>query len=512
MIIIKHIIKSVAVITFFSVITRISGFLFKIYLSRELGSEALGIYQVGFSIFIVLATIFSSGIPLTVSKLTASYKTKNDCTSEYKTVSASFIVGTVLSIAICILCFIFKNQIAFLFADRASLTAFLYMLPSIVSTAMFSAFRGSFWGHSKHFIIGLADLIEQFVRIILCVILMSFALKPLDGIIAASVSISVACFTSVAIIAFAYFKNGKKLLSPKGYYAGVIKSAAPITGVRVSSSLVQPLIAVIIPLRLIASGYTSSQALSVYGVAIGMTFPLLFIPITLVGALSVAIIPGLSSLMSNNNCKEASSQIRLAVIFSTLTAACILPVYIGIGKELGLFLFNNYNSGVYLSQSAMLMIPISISAITASCLNALGLEIKSFKNYLIGSVFTFLSIWFLTPHIGISSLVVGMFVCMSLVSILNIFMIEKRLNYKLKILKPLTLILIFTIPSTLIANWSYNLIMYYFPTFISLGISGSLAVGFFITLSLCFEIVNLSSIFVSFKNIKVLKRKKAKAV
>lgn len=42
----KQIVKAAALLTGFSVLTRAVGFLYRIYLSRTLGAEYLGIYQI----------------------------------------------------------------------------------------------------------------------------------------------------------------------------------------------------------------------------------------------------------------------------------------------------------------------------------------------------------------------------------------------------------------------------------------------------------------------------------
>ena len=47
------------------------------------------------------------------------------------------------------------------------------------------------------------------------------------------------------------------------------------------------------------------------------------------------------------------------------------------------FLFNEIKSGIFLSKSCFLIIPICLSGITVSSLNALGLEVKGFINYVI---------------------------------------------------------------------------------------------------------------------------------
>ncbi|MDR1917586.1 MAG: oligosaccharide flippase family protein, partial [Christensenellaceae bacterium] len=55
--------KSVIIITIFAGLTRAIGFIFRIFLSRILGAEMLGIYQMAMSIFMVLLTVISSGLP-----------------------------------------------------------------------------------------------------------------------------------------------------------------------------------------------------------------------------------------------------------------------------------------------------------------------------------------------------------------------------------------------------------------------------------------------------------------
>ncbi|HBB44533.1 MAG TPA: hypothetical protein DCZ34_00200, partial [Clostridiales bacterium] len=59
--IIKKLVKSVFIITLFSILLKVFGFFMRIVLSRELGAEALGLYQIALSFFYVLLTIVSSG-------------------------------------------------------------------------------------------------------------------------------------------------------------------------------------------------------------------------------------------------------------------------------------------------------------------------------------------------------------------------------------------------------------------------------------------------------------------
>ena len=65
----KSLFKAVAIVSIFSIITRLLGFFFRIFLSRKLGAEGLGLFQMATSVLGIFMTVISSGLPLTTAKL-----------------------------------------------------------------------------------------------------------------------------------------------------------------------------------------------------------------------------------------------------------------------------------------------------------------------------------------------------------------------------------------------------------------------------------------------------------
>jgi len=65
----KNIYRTAAVVTGLSIAERALGFLYRIVLSRLIGAEGLGLYQVALSVFSVFITLGTGGIPITVSRL-----------------------------------------------------------------------------------------------------------------------------------------------------------------------------------------------------------------------------------------------------------------------------------------------------------------------------------------------------------------------------------------------------------------------------------------------------------
>ena len=99
----KSIFKSVALISVFSVLTRLLGFLLRIFLARTIGAEALGIYQVALSVFMVLLTIVSSGLTLIISRMTASYRVSQDKKASASLVTSAMLVGLAVSVILCLI-------------------------------------------------------------------------------------------------------------------------------------------------------------------------------------------------------------------------------------------------------------------------------------------------------------------------------------------------------------------------------------------------------------------------
>ncbi len=504
----KSLFRAVLLVAAFSVLTRFFGFLFRIYLSRELGAELLGVYQVASAVFGVLLVLVSSGIPLAISKLTAQYRVKKDIHAENGVTTSALIIGVTTAVALCAVILIFRDALGSLFTDERCMYILITLLPAVVSGAVYSAFRGSLWGTQNYFSVCWTELAEQFLRIIIFVIMANFLFTGLDGASIAGWSLSIACVISSLLVVIVYFKNGKRLARPKGYFKPVLRSAVPVTGVRAASSLIQPVIAVLFPAMLVLAGYTSEQALSSYGMAMGMTFPLLFLPSTVVGALSFTLIPELSTAIAKNEKELVANRIKTSLIFAAFISTMVIPFYMGVGEPVGKFLYDNSASGIYLARAAWIMLPLGLSNITSSILNAYNLEVKSFINNIIGGVLLLGIIAGFSGLLGVDALIWGFGACMTVTTLLNLYMIKRHTKLSFGLLRPTLLMIAFAVPCTLLAYFSYPLLLMAFPQFLAIGLAGVLSMGCFAVLCWLFKIIDFTAVLVKIKPQKVKKSTK----
>lgn len=490
----KSIFKAVAVVTIFSVITRLLGFFFRIFLSRKLGAEGLGLYQMSTSVLAIFMTLISSGIPLTTAKLVSKYESSNHLVKRNKVVTSSLVLAISISLIASIMLLLFKNAWNFILTDSRAVEIMIVLIPSLFFSSIYAIFHGALWGQSDYFNCGLTELIEQIARFLLTFILLKKISDTFISTKYTAIAFNLACLISSIITMFIYLKKGK-LNFKKGEYKNVIKSAIPITGVKLASSLIQPITTLIIPPILILSGYQHSSAISSLGVIMGMTFPMLFVPMALIGSISMVLIPTISSMMSRKDYINIENNISNSINISIFISMLFIPLYLSVGNIIGIVLYNNAFSGVLLQLSAVCVLPITMCNLTGSVLNALNLESKSFLNYILGSVSLFVCLVLTTPFLGINSIIVSFFVSMSLISILNLRKIKQTIpNLKINFITTSFKYSLIIAPSSLIGHFISNICLFIFNNFISAVIGGGIAIALVSALSKIFNIFDFKSI------------------
>jgi len=492
----RNFLKATLIVTIFSVMTRALGFILRIVLSRGLGAEMLGTYQVSMSILGVLMTLIASGIPLVVSRSSAYHYNENNKTEAYSTVSAGLIITLVISFAINILFFIFPSLLHYLSPQKTSTSIILFALPSLIFSAIYCILRSSLWGNKHFFAISFTEFFEQIVRILMCFILFyTPILSSLSLGEKASLSLTIACFLSCLLVIIIYFSSKHKLSSPKGFIKPVLKSSSSITTLRTVSSLVTSLISIIIPARLMKAGLSSSEALAEFGMIMGMAFPLILIPGTLIGSVAVTLVPEISNKTDNiddlsrtRDINGLKSNIFTGITISIFISMILIPAFIVLGEPICEILFGSKQAGKYVSAGAFLMLPLGINQITSSILNSIGLELKSLINYAVGALFLILSIFFLPKFIGTYSLIIG-FMLMSITSAyLNIKMLKKRNLINKGFLKYIIFSILFALFSALLGKLIFNLLIKILSKILTTIIVGIITTLTLIILYFCFDI------------------------
>ena len=148
-------------VTALSVAERGLGFLYRIVLSRLIGAEGLGLYQVALSLFGLFLTIGTGGIPITVSRMISKSKAEHRPYDEHRAVSAGVTLSLLLTLPVCLFLILFGDKLDFLFTDDRAFGVFRILLIGLCFSSLYAVFRGSFWGNKQFLLPSILELAEE---------------------------------------------------------------------------------------------------------------------------------------------------------------------------------------------------------------------------------------------------------------------------------------------------------------------------------------------------------------
>ena len=222
----------------------------------------------------------------------------------------------------------------------------------------------------------------------------------------------------------------------------------------------------------------SSAAIGEFGKIFGMAFPLVSMPSTIIGSLAVVLVPELSSNYYSAKYTTLKNNVEKAIKFSVFAACLIIPIFLSLGREIGVFLYNDEIAGSYVVKAAAMTLPLSITIISTSMLNSLNKEKTTLLFYLSGASLMLLCIYFLPKYLGVNSLIVGMAISYVVSSVANVILLYKVSPVKPKILAYISVSCLFIIPSTLLGLLAKNLLFARLPHAVALIVC-VVAVGLF---------------------------------
>lgn len=401
-------------------------FLYRIVLSRAIGAEGLGIYQICLTVFSVFLTAASSGVPVTVSRLMAKSTAKNDIRGKHSAVTAGICCTLFITVPVALVLFLCRGGLGFLFSDDRCVDIFLILLPGLVLTSVYAVIRGSFWGNKQFLPYSVIELLEDAVMVICGVILISGVSDPVAGAKYAVIAVIVSYVFSFAVSIGWYLSTGGKFVNPKRQLKPLIASSTPITAMRTSASLLNSAVAFLLPALLIAGGAGNSEAMSLYGIAVGMAVPMLFIPSSAIGSIAVVVAPELSENYYRGNNVAVAADVEKSVNAAVFIAALVIPVLFALGGAISDFLYSSELCGQIVTVSCFLVLPMCVSMMTNTVLNSMNCEKKTLAYFCIGAVATLLCIGILTRFIGVYSYVCGLGLSNIISAALNLRLLKKK--------------------------------------------------------------------------------------
>lgn len=380
-------------------VVRVIGFALRIGLSRELGPQAMGLAELAQSAQMLLITPVVSGLPAAVSRMCAKAEPARQ--RRILRVGMALALGAGLPLTLAAFCL--REQLALWLGDARTLPALLVYLPCIPILGASCALNGYYYGRGKPVPPALSELLEQLVRLLLCVRLV-YALRGWPLMLRAAIPSAAALLGELAGLLLMLLLALRAVLgrgegSRRAIAGEMLSLALPLTGMRVVSSLMRTVNATLIPARLRLSGLSSAQALSQLGMLQGMLMPVLMMPSFITGSLTMVVSPEIT--------RRQAQGLPLARPVRRVLAATLL---VGLAAMTAVYAAAPVVSGALYREAALLpflrvccaLIPVmSLCQASGGMMNALGLQTASLRISLTANLLSVLTVYALAAQSGV---------------------------------------------------------------------------------------------------------------
>lgn len=416
-------------------ICRILGFFYRIFMSRTIGAEGLGIYNMVHPIFSICFAVCAGSIQTALSQYVAANQTRG---------RAVFRTGLVIAMGMSfLLAWVIYGNAGFL-AEKLLLeprcAPYLpVMAVSVPFAALHACINGYYYGMQKARVPAFSQVAEQVIRMGAVFLIASIWLESGRQI---TVSLAVyghligemasAVFTVFCLGFFPPCKDGDSRRAPAiplsfgATAAPLMALALPLMGNRLILNVLGSAEAIWIPNRLMSSGLTNSEALSVYGVLTSMALPFILFPSAITNSMAVLLLPTVAEAQADGNEARISSMISMSLRYSCYMGVLCIGIFTIFGNQLGVSVFHDQNAGTYITILSWLCPFMYLATTMGSILNGLGRTSSTFFQNVFAMVIRLAFVLFAIPRYGILGYLWGMLVSELALALMS-FLAVKRL-------------------------------------------------------------------------------------
>lgn len=407
--------------------SRVIGFFYRIFLSRAIGAEGLGIYQLIFPVFALCIAFSASGIQTAISRFVAACHSQNKDHAEMSFLYSGMILSILLSLLLSILIRRFAGTIAEYILDEPRCADLLIVIAySLPCAGIHACINGYYYGCKKTLVPAATQLLEQSVRVISVYVMFVICKEQQQPFTPDFAVWGVVCgeFASMlASLTCIRFQRCSGSLMNAG--RELFRFALPLTTSHVTYHIFASVEAVLIPLQLKAFGYTNSEALSVFGILNGMSMPMILFPSVIVNSISVLLMPAISEAYANRDYPLIKKTTKRTLICCLLLGFTCTFAFLLSGRFIGRYIFQNTLAGSFILILSWICPFLYLSTTLSSILHGLGRTVSAFFISLSGCCVRILFIFCLVPAYGIRSYLYGLLASELITSILSLLVLVK---------------------------------------------------------------------------------------
>lgn len=331
-------------LTLSGLFVKVVGALNWVILSRVIGTEGLGLYQLSFPLYLLAITIGTTGTPVALAILMTEQYAKGSYLGIRKILNCA--LGSLLALGMVFSVVILYGgkyliDIGYI-QDSRVYSSLVALAPAVIWVNILSVYRGYFQGAGAMGKLAFADVLEQVFRVVsMCFLGWIFLSYGLEYAVAGASS--GACIGALGAVIYlfssarrqkskelfmvqnsclAFSTEETKELSTRNILRRLLAIALPITLANLTVPIVANIDMLLVPMKLAKLGFTTNEATTLFGCLTGIAVPLMSLAAIPTTALATNLLPAISKARFKGKEKEirikTAKALGLALVCGTI--------------------------------------------------------------------------------------------------------------------------------------------------------------------------------------------------
>ena len=446
--------KGTFILTIAGFVVKVIGSLNWIFVSRILGGEGIGLYQMAFPIYFLAMTVSQAGVPVAISIITAERVALKDIYGAKRVFRISMGLMLVTGLFFSFLTYYLADWLIewqFIRDPRAYMSV-VVLAPTVFFVTFLASSRGYLQGWQRMTPTAVSQIVEQIFRVI-TMILLAYLLLPwgLDYAAAgASLGALAGAVTGLIVLVYYHWKLERDI---ERDYGRVLKPASgtehesalhiirriftlslPVSAASIMLPIVSNLDLMIVPQRLEVAGYSVAEATELFGYLTGMAVPLVNLACIITASMAMSVVPAISEARALKQKERVYSQTAASVRISNFVCFPAFVIVFVLATPISSLIYNAPGAGPAVMISAVSIVLLGLHQVSTAILQGLGHPTIPMVNMVIAAVAKVLLNWNLTsiPWLGIMGAAWATAADMGVAAFINLFFIYKFIGYKME--------------------------------------------------------------------------------
>ncbi len=401
--------RGALILTVAGLMVKVLGSVNRILLSRLLGGEGIGLYQMAYPVYLLMLSVCSAGVPVAVSIIVAEKVAKDDYIQANRVFKVTLRLMAAFGLVFSLVLY---NLAGFLvdsgwLRDSRAYYALAVLTPAVFFSSILASFRGYFQGYQMMTPPAVSQILEQLVRVV-TMIGMAYFLLPYGLEYAAAGAAFGAIPGGLAglfVLTWFYRKARKEWKQKMDTQAATVEEsigqiakrliwlAIPVSCANLLIPVTSSIDTILVPNALGRAGFGVEAATTLFGYLTGMAQPLMMMAVIPTMSLAASLVPAVSEAYTLDQTDEIARKTTSAFKICMLV---VLPAAVGMWALAGPIsgtLYGTTAAAPVIAHLAPSVAFLGIYQVTTGALQGIGKTRIPMWNMLFGAGLKAAAVW-----------------------------------------------------------------------------------------------------------------------